>query len=131
MGVQRGIFHVESGNSIRRRVRELLVERFPKCFMPKGTIKKPLALGIHEPIARRCPDLTENEIKIALRDYTRGNHKYRSQLFYGAERIGLDGEVAGYVSLEHAEAAGKALLDAGLPELAAAIAISVNQKAAA
>jgi sRNA-binding protein len=122
---------MESGNSIRRRVRELLVERFPKCFMPKGDIKKPLAIGIREPILARCPDITEAEINIALRDYTRGNHTYRSQLFFGAERIGLDGEVTGYVSLEHAEAAGIALLEAGLPELAAAIAISVNRKAAA
>jgi len=121
---------VESGNSVRRRVRETLVERFPKCFMPKGAIKRPLMVGIREQITARCPHLTEIEVGIALRDYTRGNHKYRSQLFCGAERVNLDGEVVGYVSQEEAESAGRALMEAGLPELAADIARSLPQIAA-
>ena len=121
---------MESGNSIRRRVRETLVERFPKCFMPKGTTKRPLMVGIREQIIARCPDLTEIEVGIALRDYTRGNHKYRSQLFCGAERLSLDGEVVGYVSQEEAESAGRVLMESGLPELAAPIARSIPQIAA-
>lgn len=112
-------------------IRETLVERFPKCFRPKGTLKLPLAIGIRDMIIARCPELPEADIHLALRDYTRGMHTYRSQMFYGANRIGLDGEVCGQVLLEHAEMAGIDLMEAGFPALAAAIALSVNRQAAA
>ena len=113
-----------------RFFREIMVQRFPLCFVPRGTNKKPLAIGIREQVIARCSDLSPDDIALALRDYTRGLHHYRSQLFFGAGRVDLDGKPCGSVSREDAEHAGNLLMERGYPELAAPIALSLRKLAA-
>lgn len=79
------------------KVRSILVKRFPQTFGGRGKIKRPLKTGIHEDIAAACPDLSHEEIKLALWDYCTGM-KYLQELVTGASRIGLDGLPHGQVS---------------------------------
>lgn len=78
----------------------------------------------------RCPDLTEDDIRFALLDYTRGYHHYRSQFLCGAPRIDLDGNQRGEVSPSDAVHAGRLLMDGGLVEQALAIARTMPRLAA-
>lgn len=80
--------------------REILVERFPKAFMPKGADKIPLKLGIRADIRAACPDLSGLAVGVALFDYVSG-FKYRDALKEGADRVDLDGNpVAKVIAIE-------------------------------
>lgn len=76
---------------VAKVMRAILVERFPKVFMPKGTAKLPLRIGIHVDIGREAPDLDKWEVKCALDDYTHGP-RYWSVMVEGAARVCLTGE---------------------------------------
>jgi ribosomal protein L7/L12 len=84
------------------QIRALLVDRWPYCFKPKGTVKLPLKIGIHDDILARWPDLwgpiTMPEIKAALADYTDGP-LYLNSCSPDAARYDLDGWVTGTVTL--------------------------------
>lgn len=81
-----------------QKTRAILVERFPKTFVPQGTAipKRPLKIGISHDLRKRCPDLSSEAIACALSDYTRGS-KYLDAMVVGAERVDLDGNPVGYV----------------------------------
>jgi ribosomal protein L7/L12 len=83
------------------QIRALLVDRWPYCFKPKGTVKLPLKIGIHDDILARWPDLwgpiTMPEIKAALADYTDGP-LYLNSCIPNAARYDLDGWVTGTVT---------------------------------
>jgi ProP effector len=78
-------------------LRQLLAERYPNAFKPKGAQKLPLKIGIHNEIVAANPELTAEEVRAGLADYT-GGPKYLEHLLPGAVRIGLDGSPAGTVT---------------------------------
>jgi sRNA-binding protein len=96
------------GFSLKRaaaeRVRKLLCERFPATFCAKGTLKRPLKIGIFQDIRASCPDIPWLELRAGLGDYCRGP-SYQVTLIEGAERIDLYGRVASLVTKEQAERA--------------------------
>ena len=79
------------------RVREILCERFPLAFRKKGANKPPLKIGIGRDVQLAMPELPPTALAIALRDYASGP-TYCRNLTANAQRIGLDGEAAGYVT---------------------------------
>jgi ProP effector len=94
----------------RRRAaatRNLLTETFPLAFMPKGTEKRPLKVGIYADVRAALPELSGKDVRIALADYTEGP-TYLRNVIAGAVRVGLNGEPAGAVTEEQAaHAAGR------------------------
>ncbi|GAB4071708.1 ProQ/FinO family protein [Ancylobacter sonchi] len=89
-------------------VRDILAERFPRCFMPKGEPKLPLKIGIYNDIKAAAPDIGGRRLFLALRDYTTGG-TYLAAMREGADRIGLDGWPDGKVSAEQAADAQRRL----------------------
>ena len=90
------------------QTRSILVERFPLAFMPRGAPKIPLKVGIFNDLIGRCPDIHRRALKSAMWDYCRGP-KYLAGLLYKADRIDLDGCMAGSVTDKEAEQAAKLL----------------------
>ncbi len=82
-------------------MRTVLSRRFPKAFLSKGSVKRPLALGIDKAIIEAWPDVDPVLLKEALWDYTRGM-KYLVSCIEGAERVGLDGSPAGLITADQA-----------------------------
>jgi sRNA-binding protein len=85
-------------------VREQLVARFPKCFMPRGHDKLPLKVGIRRDLhnAISVHDIPPVWVTAALSDYASGP-KYLMRIVEGAERIDLNGDPAGVVTRKQAE----------------------------
>jgi sRNA-binding protein len=73
----------------------------------RGAIR-PLKIGIREDIEARFPDVPRRTIKRFLAEYC-GRGVYFTRTTAGAERIDLDGKVAGSVSEEAAENASRRL----------------------
>lgn len=71
--------------------RRELVRRFPNCFVPKGTDKRPLKIGVHREILKLCPDIPKVAICAALGDYIAG-WRYQRALVEQTHRINLRGE---------------------------------------
>ncbi|MBS9476197.1 ProQ/FINO family protein [Ancylobacter radicis] len=90
--------------------REVLVERFPRTFMPKGERKIPLKVGIYQDLRIAAPDLSARKMADALHDYTTGR-TYLRALVAGAHRIDLDGWPEGVVTTEEAVIAAQTLRD--------------------
>lgn len=84
--------------------REILVERFPRCFMPKSGKKLPLKVGIYHDLRAVVTDIPARRLNAALHDYTAGR-TYLRALVGGAHRVDLDGFPAGIVSSDEASAA--------------------------
>lgn len=86
---------------LRRRVaeetREQLLERFPRCFRPKGATKTPLKVDIFKDIRAAAPDIPRRRLQLALKDYTSGR-TYLRAIVAGAYRVDLDGFPAGEVN---------------------------------
>lgn len=79
------------------RMRERLMEAYPKCFMPFGEIKRPLKIGIHQDLLDFASDAYEmRDVRRALADYVTGKGYYRA-ILPGAIRVDLNGEPAGVV----------------------------------
>ncbi|UVK48946.1 ProQ/FinO family protein (plasmid) [Mesorhizobium sp. AR07] len=83
-----------------------LSAKWPAAFNPKAP--KPLKIGIHHDIRVLDGELSDDELRRALRAYT-SMAKYLARLDAGAARVDLDGEPAGEVSDADA-ATAKALL---------------------
>jgi len=81
----------------------LLAERFPKCFSVFERDRKLLKVGIDRDIVARAPDIAEADLAHALRLYT-GNVHYLALGIVGAPRFDLDGNEAGTVTPDQAEA---------------------------
>jgi ProP effector len=82
-------------------MRKVLVERFPKAFMPFAQPKIPLQIGTAEKLLELTPDLPRPDVLNALHNYTHGG-TYFNALIEGAARIDLNGEPAGIVTRNHA-----------------------------
>ena len=82
--------------------RTALVERFPAAFMPKRCdAKRPLKVGIHRDVVARMKDFPRRIIQLAINDYCSGP-KYTRAMTAGAQRVDLDGNPAGKVTLADA-----------------------------
>lgn len=81
---------------VAARVYSILKRRFPKTFFEEP---KPLAVGIKEPLFLMTEELgvSKTNIRIFLGFYIHST-LYKKQIVEGAERINLQGEVAGYVT---------------------------------
>jgi sRNA-binding protein len=79
------------------RVREILVQRFPLCFAPKGEAKRPLKIGIGFDVQFAIPELSSYSVNIALEDYTNGR-TYCAAIIAGNVRFDLQGNECGFVS---------------------------------
>jgi len=85
-------------------VREQLVKRFPLAFMPKGSPKIALKIGIANDVIAQCPDIPRSDIKLFFGDYA-GGRAYQLAIIEGSHRFGLDGMIAGEITEEHKERA--------------------------
>ena len=78
-------------------MRRQLIARFPNCFKPYESVKRPLKIKIHEDILAACPEFNRRTLGDALRWYTSvGN--YPRCLVAGAQRFDLNGDPAGVVT---------------------------------
>jgi ProP effector len=85
----------------------LLAERFPAAFTLFDQHRKPLKIGVHHDIAAAAPGLLSlRRRRIALHRYTH-SLGYLGNLRAGVERIDLNGQPAGVIGEEEAEAARK------------------------
>jgi sRNA-binding protein len=88
-------------NSIAR-TRAELVQRFPKCFQPRGQAKLPLRVGIFGDIRKAWPEIGWGPLSRALANYTSGP-TYLQAIVEGAPRYGLDGAPVGEVDKKQAD----------------------------
>jgi sRNA-binding protein len=76
---------------------DLLADLYPRCFGREN--RRPLKVGICEEVIAQHPELSRHRVKRLLKDYTQ-HELYWSTLKAGTPRIGLDGNVAGEVTVE-------------------------------
>ena len=89
-----------------------LAEQFPQCFTIEGEAK-PLKIGIFDDLAERLaddPKVSKTRLRGALRQYT-NSWRYLRCVTVDADRVDLDGCVAGKVETDHAEHAAEALAE--------------------
>jgi ProP effector len=73
---------------------------WPQCFAIYEMRRRPLKLGIHiDLICSSLHDFDNDQIKIGLRFYV-SNSEYLKKVKVGADRIDLNGETAGRVTLD-------------------------------
>jgi ProQ/FINO family len=70
---------------------------YPHCFGREN--RRPLKVGICEEVIAQHPELSRHRVKRLLKEYTQ-HELYWSTLKTGTPRTGLDGNVAGEVTLE-------------------------------
>jgi hypothetical protein len=85
-----------------------LVKRFALAFMGFGAAKIPLMIGIDAAVFEAAPDINRHDLINALTDYCAGA-SYQRALIAGADRVNLDGQVVGTVTVGHEEHAKKIL----------------------
>jgi ProP effector len=83
----------------------MLATRWPQAFWVLETRRRPLKVGIHLDVMA-AGGFSKPELRAALRAYTI-NVAYRRSLAARAERIGLDGGAAGWVTPEQAAGAAR------------------------
>jgi ProQ/FINO family len=89
-------------------VRQMLIERYPKCFQAFGMPKLPFALGIRKALLGAVPDIDPHDLINALDDYVSGKTYLAAQVA-GAARVDLDGRAVGVVTA-HGDAYAKHML---------------------
>lgn len=70
----------------------------------------PLAIGIHKEIKARLPDISEAQLRFALKSYT-ASTKYLKSLAKSATRFDLDGNAVGVITPEQRLQADTAIKD--------------------
>jgi sRNA-binding protein len=86
-----------SGVETVREGLDLLADLYPHCFDRPN--RRPLKVGVCEEVIAQHSELSRHRIKRLLKEYTQ-HELYWSTLKAGTPRIGLDGNVAGEVTLE-------------------------------
>jgi sRNA-binding protein len=76
---------------------DLLADLYPHCFDCMN--RRPLKVDVCEEVIAQHPELSRHRVKRLLKEYTQ-HELYWSTLKAGTPRIGLDGNVAGEVTLE-------------------------------
>ena len=79
------------------KVRQTLQKRFPKCFRKFGKSKQPLKIDITADVIAAAPDINPNDIANAVGDYCSGK-SYNAAMIEGANRIDINGDIAGTVT---------------------------------
>ena len=69
-----------------QKIRESLVERFPNCFCPVRTTKRPLKVGIYDDIRAQLPKINSWLLRKALEDYVAGP-SYKACLLYTSDAV--------------------------------------------
>jgi sRNA-binding protein len=87
----------------------ILVDRFPRTFFAYQERRRPLKIGIHHDLAAALGEAVEQKLLHAAFGYYARNPAYLKKQRAGAERIDLDGNVAGTVTAEEAANAQKSL----------------------
>jgi sRNA-binding protein len=100
-----------------------LAKRWPNCFYLAGHERRPLKVGIGREIDADRLGITASELGLVLNYYV-GSHGYLDSMRAGADRISLDGKLAGVVT-EADEAHAKAKIAAR--EAACAHAVGATQ----
>jgi sRNA-binding protein len=89
---------------------DLLAELWPAAFSVYQGRRRPLAIGIHEPLLDALAGAIEpHELRRALGVYCSNEGYLRALARRGAVRIGLDGELTSFVTDDDSDAA-RALL---------------------
>ena len=83
-----------------------LAAKYPKAFFLLESRRRPLATGIHDALMADAAPEERGAIIFALRIYV-SNPRYLAACYIGAPRIGLDGEVVGYVTAKDARFAAR------------------------
>jgi sRNA-binding protein len=99
-------------SALHRRMlqtRQELMTRFPQAFKGFGAAKIPLMIGIDAAVFEATPDINRHDLINALTDYC-GGASYQRALVAGADRVNLDGQVGGTVTVGHEEHAKKMLV---------------------
>jgi sRNA-binding protein len=93
---------------------ERLAREYPNVFaLPNHAPLCPLAIGIHQQIIERFPDVSKRIIRKCLRAYT-ANAGYLRLLQANSPRFTLDGKASGFVSeAEAASATARLALPVG------------------
>jgi ProP effector len=78
-----------------------LAERFPACFKLPGQPRLPLKVGIDQDIINIATDLSETNVKQAIKRYAAAGEYYLASI-EGAVRVDLGGEPAGVVTQHQA-----------------------------
>jgi ProP effector len=87
-----------------------LAELCPKAIFVYEQRRRPFAIGIRDQIAERVAGaLTPDELKLALRAYTRNVGYLRAMAQPGAMRIDIEGNEVGAVTPAQAASAAKAV----------------------
>jgi sRNA-binding protein len=90
------------GSNERRKEAEeagkLIRAKFPLCFT---TPKRPLKIGISDDLRAQLPDMKFGLIKHVVNYYT-DEYEYQACLTDGAERLDLEGNAVGRVTLQEA-----------------------------
>lgn len=89
----------ESRNSVIRATRAILVQRFPLAFMPEGSPKIPLKVGIARDVVSACGDIPADHINTFFGNYV-GSYRYQEAIIAGEHRFDLEGKIAGGIT-EH------------------------------
>ena len=92
-------------------MREIVVDRFPACFMPGGEVPRPLAIGIDKALTE-CLDPAEIETMLAY--YTTVILNYAATI-KNANRVSLDRNFNGWISRKDAVYAARRLKKAVKP----------------
>ncbi len=79
----------------------ILEERFPACFKPPGQPRLPLKVGIDQDIINLAPDLSETDVKQAIKSYVAASEYYLAST-EGGVRVDLEGNAAGVVTQDQA-----------------------------
>ena len=92
------------------KIRDLLEDKYPKCFVKHGQIPKPIKIGVKEEIynslKKQYPDIVSRKVLTAhLAMYTASEEYLKCILVDGAMRVDLDGNPVEPISDEHKEAA--------------------------
>lgn len=87
--------------------RNAIVQKLRDTF-PVFAGYQPLAIGIHEAIAERLPDLVAAELKTALRIHTKST-RYLKSVANAKQRFDLDGNPAGDITDEQRQHAAEML----------------------
>jgi sRNA-binding protein len=97
-------------SALIRETRKTLLAKYPQCFCNKGSLKKPLKIGIKFDLFKAEPTIPQDLIRKALVDYCNGVTYLVALLKVGTPRVDLRGNQDGSVSEYHAEKAAEKLL---------------------
>jgi ProP effector len=92
-----------------RALATLLSKKHPAVFPPGRTASIPLKIGIHRDVMARHPDVESQTVKNFFVFHAYSQPYLQATSVAGAARLDLDGNEAGIVTEEHAQAAREAL----------------------